>query len=138
MDHPQIRILQDKLAQKEREIEGLKKMNDDTSEWMEQDNTDREKLVTENENLSAQLEKLTETYKTWMKNEDLEKDKLKAQIKNLRQKWNSLPASHSGPIFWLHTKIGLFWKCRLKFRNYIGLFKRLTNVGTKLPKFAHS
>ena len=86
----QNRSLKDQLEQKQREIDGLKKIYEDTSEWMEEDNTDREKLVSENENLKSQLENLTEKYKKWMENEDLEKDKLKAEIKILREKCGHL------------------------------------------------
>ena len=52
----EIKALKTELAQKNREIEGLRKMADDTQEWMEQDNSDREKLQGENESLKARLD----------------------------------------------------------------------------------
>ena len=55
MELTTINSLKAELAQKNREIEGLRKMAEDTNEWMEQDNLDREKLQLLNDNLTGKL-----------------------------------------------------------------------------------
>ena len=55
MELTTINSLKAELAQKNREIEGLRKMAEDTNEWMEQDNLDREKLQLLNDNLTGKF-----------------------------------------------------------------------------------
>ena len=83
MELTTINSLKAELAQKNREIEGLRKMAEDTNEWMEQDNLDREKLQLLNDNLTGKLAILEAKYK-----ESLEAEiQLKKENSDLRQKF---------------------------------------------------
>merc|ERR1712062_721855 len=83
MELTTINSLKAELAQKNREIEGLHKMAEDTNEWMEQDNLDREKLQLLNDNLTGKLAILEAKYK-----ESLETEiQLKKENSDLRQKF---------------------------------------------------
>merc|ERR1712062_507194 len=83
MELTTINSLKAELAQKNREIEGLHKMAEDTNEWMEQDNLDREKLQLLNDNLTGKLAILEAKYK-----ESLEAEiQLKKENSDLRQKF---------------------------------------------------
>ena len=83
MELTTINSLKAELAQKNREIEGLRKMAEDTNEWMEQDNLDREKLQLLNDNLTGKLAILEAKYK---KSLDAE-IQLKKENSDLRQKF---------------------------------------------------
>ena len=82
MELTTINSLKTELAQKNREIEGLRKMAEDTNEWMEQDNLDREKLQLTNDNLTGKLAILEAKYKESLEAEN----QLKKENSDLRQK----------------------------------------------------
>ena len=87
MELTTINSLKAELAQKNREIEGLRKMAEDTNEWMEQDNLDREKLQLTNENLTGKLAILEAKYKESLESEN----QLKKENSDLRQKLLEIP-----------------------------------------------
>ena len=78
-----INSLKTELAQKNREIEGLRKMAEDTNEWMEQDNLDREKLQLTNDNLTGKLAILEAKYQESLETENQLKKEINFTCKHV-------------------------------------------------------